>query len=113
MIALSFIRMFREGPDVSFIGSPTVSPVTAASLTALKSGEDLGIKPCFSMNFFALSQAPPLLAQEIAIYTPLTKIPARRPATAFGPNKNPVKIGVSMTIMPGRIISTRDDYVLI
>ena len=30
MIAINFIRMFRDGPDVSFKGSPTVSPTTAA-----------------------------------------------------------------------------------
>ena len=29
-IAISFIRMFREGPEVSLNGSPTVSPTTAA-----------------------------------------------------------------------------------
>ena len=30
VIADSLIKMFIEGPDVSFNGSPTVSPVTAA-----------------------------------------------------------------------------------
>ena len=30
MIAISFIRMFKAGPEVSFRGSPTVSPTTAA-----------------------------------------------------------------------------------
>jgi hypothetical protein len=29
-IAESLIRIFNEGPDVSFNGSPTVSPTTAA-----------------------------------------------------------------------------------
>jgi hypothetical protein len=29
-IAISLIRMLRLGPDVSFSGSPTVSPITAA-----------------------------------------------------------------------------------
>jgi hypothetical protein len=29
-IAESLIRMFRAGPEVSFKGSPTVSPTTAA-----------------------------------------------------------------------------------
>lgn len=28
--AISLIKMFRDGPDVSFKGSPTVSPITAA-----------------------------------------------------------------------------------
>ena len=29
-IAISLMRMFKAGPDVSFKGSPTVSPTTAA-----------------------------------------------------------------------------------
>jgi hypothetical protein len=29
-MAMSFIRMFRLGPDVSLSGSPIVSPITAA-----------------------------------------------------------------------------------
>lgn len=28
--AMSLMRMFRDGPEVSFKGSPTVSPITAA-----------------------------------------------------------------------------------
>jgi len=28
--AISLIRMFNDGPDVSLRGSPTVSPITAA-----------------------------------------------------------------------------------
>jgi len=31
MMAESLMRMLREGPLVSFSGSPTVSPITAAS----------------------------------------------------------------------------------
>ena len=30
IIAISFIKMFRAGPEVSFRGSPTVSPIMAA-----------------------------------------------------------------------------------
>lgn len=30
IIAISFIKIFKAGPDVSFKGSPTVSPTTAA-----------------------------------------------------------------------------------
>lgn len=29
-IAISFIKIFNAGPEVSFKGSPTVSPTTAA-----------------------------------------------------------------------------------
>lgn len=30
IIAINLIKIFKEGPDVSFKGSPTVSPITAA-----------------------------------------------------------------------------------
>ena len=30
-MAMSLMRMFREGPEVSLSGSPTVSPITAAA----------------------------------------------------------------------------------
>ena len=30
IIAINFMRILREGPEVSFMGSPTVSPTTAA-----------------------------------------------------------------------------------
>ena len=29
-MAINFIRIFKAGPEVSFNGSPTVSPTTAA-----------------------------------------------------------------------------------
>ena len=53
------IRISRDGPTVSFNGSPTVSPTTAASCA----GEPL---PCpsiapDSMYFLPLSHAPPAL----------------------------------------------------
>jgi hypothetical protein len=63
------MRILIEGPLVSFKGSPTVSPITAAwcssvpfplvylSITNLSA----------SINFLALSHAPPVLLAEIAI----------------------------------------------
>lgn len=42
MIAMSFMRMFREGPDVSFSGSPTVSPTTAACSAQKATGRAKG-----------------------------------------------------------------------
>ena len=57
------------------------------------------------MNFLQLSQAPPELEEEIAIWTPETMTPARYPETAFGPNTIPSMIGVKMTMIPGMIIS--------
>ena len=34
IMAMSFMRMLRAGPEVSFKGSPTVSPTTAALWTS-------------------------------------------------------------------------------
>ena len=92
--------MFNDGPDVSFNGSPTVSPTTAAlwmsdpffTLPPLSSS----IAP-LSMYFLALSQAPPVLAAEMAIWTPLTMAPGRNPASILGPNTNPMKRGERTT----------------
>jgi hypothetical protein len=76
-MAESLMRMLRAGPEVSFNGSPTVSPITAA----LCSGDPFFLwTPSItsyplSMNFLALSQAPPELAEATAIETPEIKIP--------------------------------------
>ena len=58
---MSFTRMFRDGPEVSLQGSPTVSPITAAACVGflLPSASFLPPKLPFSMCFLALSQAPP------------------------------------------------------
>ena len=52
---ISLIRIFKLGPEVSLNGSPTVSPTTVALCASLP------LPPWFpsSMNFFALSHAPP------------------------------------------------------
>ena len=34
IMAISFIKMFKAGPEVSLRGSPTVSPTTAALCTS-------------------------------------------------------------------------------
>lgn len=50
VIADNLIRMFIEGPDVSFKGSPTVSPTTAA----------LWASVCFlKINSPSASSSPP------------------------------------------------------
>jgi len=77
VIADSLIRMFIEGPLVSLRGSPTVSPTTAflcsSDFFSNTSGSPFSFFSVFetwvpaSMNFFALSQAPPALENEIAI----------------------------------------------
>ena len=57
------------------------------------------------MYFFALSQAPPEFALDVAIVTPLIKIPGRSPATATGPKNKPNNKGAPITKTPGKIIS--------
>jgi len=64
-----------------------------------------------SINFFALSHAPPELAEEVAIVTPDTKIPGSKPATAVGPNNNPIKRGAQITRKPGANISFKAPFV--
>lgn len=115
-IADNFTNMFKAGPEVSFNGSPTVSPTTAALCS---------LEPFFliipsdpvnypdSMYFLALSQAPPALAEEIAIDTPEIKIPGNIPATAVGPKKIPIRKGVPRTIKAGKNISSKEDFVAI
>jgi len=98
-MADNLMRMFKEGPEVSFKGSPTVSPITAA----LCSSEPFFLITSPSLNFpdsiyfLALSQAPPVLELEIAIWTPLTRAPGNKPATALGPKRKPTTRGVIMT----------------
>ena len=47
------------------------------------------------MLFFVLSQAPPVFALEVAIWSPEIIIPFNSLATAFGPNNTPVSIGIA------------------
>ena len=54
-IAITFIRIFIDGPEVSLNGSPTVSPTTVAECVSVP----LPPKFPFSTNFLALSHAPP------------------------------------------------------
>ena len=69
VIAISLIRMLIEGPLVSFIGSPTVSPTTDALCVSVPfrwTWPSMLSLPA-SMYFLALSQAPPEFEAEIAI----------------------------------------------
>ncbi len=100
MIAINLTKMLRAGPDVSFKGSPTVSPTTAALCISDPFNTlfpySSNIAP-LSMYFFALSQAPPVLAAETAIWTPLTIAPGKKPARTTGPKMNPKAKGEKMT----------------
>jgi len=49
------------------------------------------------MYFLALSHAPPVLAAEMAIWTPLTIAPGKKPARIVGPKANPKNKGVKIT----------------
>ena len=91
-------------PDVSFSGSPTVSPMTAASWALLPLPHFLCppgvprssmyfVNSPFSTHFLALSQAPPVLDWEMAICTPDVMPPASNPVTACTPNKYPAAMG--------------------
>lgn len=114
-IAVSLIKIFKLGPLVSFNGSPTVSPTTAAacSLDPFPLDYPSTVKDPPSMNFLALSQAPPELDQEIAIQTPLTKIPGIYPAMAIVPRIGPISNGIIRTTNPMGANQLRLDLVAI
>lgn len=56
------------------------------------------------MYFFALSQAPPVFAAEMANCTPLTIAPGRKPARMTGPKRNPKRRGEKMTYVKKEIL---------
>ena len=95
--------MLSDGPEVSLKGSPTVSPTTAALCVSVP----LPPKLPFSIYFFALSHAPPEFADEIASTPPETSEPAKIPATAGTPKRNPTRRGVPIISIPGGIISRK------
>jgi len=112
-IAINLIKILRDGPEVSFNGSPTVSPITAA----LCSSDPFFLVTLLMTNypdsiyFLALSHAPPELLIEIAIYTPLTNAPGNNPAIILGPNNRPNIKGVKITNAPGPTIIYNEAYV--
>lgn len=92
---MSLIKILSDGPEVSFKGSPTVSPITAALCASdpfgpsaracsdapacvqsrlqkakiyIKMSIYIYIYILTSMYFLALSQAPPVLEAEMATY---------------------------------------------
>lgn len=106
-IALNLTKIFKLGPDVSFNGSPTVSPITEALWVSLPFYHTklFSFNNPASIYFLALSQAPPELAYDMAYTKPETMIPGKTPAKAVGPNKNPTKNGVPKTMAAGKNIS--------
>ena len=99
----SLMRMFRDGPEVSLKGSPTVSPTTAA----LWHSEPLPPWWPPSMYFLALSQAPPALDMNTAMAKPVTDTPPSSPTTPVGPRISPVARGTMMASSAGTTISCR------
>ncbi len=75
--------MLILGPEVSFNGSPTVSPTTVALWTS----EPFPPRFPDSTYFFALSQAAPEFAMKTAIKKPTTVTPASKPPRAWMPRK--------------------------
>ena len=67
---------------MSFSGSPTVSPVTAALCFSLPLPV-VSVLGSSSIVFLALSQAPPALAMKTASNWPTTIMPPRKPARAI------------------------------
>merc|ERR1712048_527683 len=121
-MAESLMRMLMDGPEVSLSGSPTVSPTTAAAWMSLSSfllmnwdlpstGGSLFHLVPDSMYFLALSQAPPELEAEKAIWIPETMAPARIPLVAWYPKRYPMRSGETMTRAPGAIIFLREALV--
>src|SRR5437879_2521810 len=95
---ITLIMGLIAGPAVSLQGSPTVSPVTAALWVSLP------FLPCSSINFLALSQAPPPLVIEMATNSPVTILPTNTPPSACGPRITPTRMGEITGISPGIII---------
>ena len=75
VMAITLIKIFIDGPEVSLNGSPTVSPTTVAACASVP----LPPKLPFSTNFLALSHAPPALAIIRAISTHPSSAPASMP----------------------------------
>mmetsp|Transcript_20944 Transcript_20944/g.59201 ORF Transcript_20944/g.59201 Transcript_20944/m.59201 type:complete len:237 (+) Transcript_20944:75-785(+) len=99
VMAISLMRMFSAGPEVSLNGSPTVS----ATMHAFPIASFL--MPSFSQSFLALSQAPPALAIAMANTQPETIDPASAPIRHLGPTRNPMIKGDRMANSAGAIIS--------
>merc|ERR1712051_980575 len=104
MMAVNFMTMFKAGPEVSFKGSPTVSPVTEFLCASDPFWCSLP-RPPLEMYFFALSQAPPELLIEMASCTLDTRAPDSSPAQQFFPKPSPATSGLRITSAPGASIS--------
>src|SRR2546422_6568396 len=80
----SLMSTCSDGPAVSLNGSPTVSPTTAALCVGLPFPPYSPV----SMNFLALSQAPPPLLSRVAMRIPAIVPTMRNDATVSAPTWN-------------------------
>mmetsp|Transcript_21032 Transcript_21032/g.52679 ORF Transcript_21032/g.52679 Transcript_21032/m.52679 type:complete len:322 (+) Transcript_21032:514-1479(+) len=99
VMAMSLIRMFSAGPDVSLKGSPTVSATMHAFPMSCF------LMPNFSHNFFALSHAPPALAIAMPSRHPDAVDPASAPMRHRGPTRKPIVKGERIANKAGASIS--------
>src|SRR5712691_10469352 len=102
----SLISTCSDGPAVSLNGSPTVSPTTAA----LWGADPLPPYSPVSMNFLALSHAPPPLLSSVASRMPPMVPTIRNAATDSAPTwnslkNNPTAIGIPTASSPGATIA--------
>ena len=102
-MAITLMRMFMLGPEVSLKGSPTVSPTTVAAWTS----EPLPPRLPFSTYFLALSHAPPALAMVRAISTQPSSAPPSAPPRAWAPMPKPTTGGRATAMAPGRSMRFR------
>jgi hypothetical protein len=99
--------MIRLGPATSFIGSPTVSPTTAALCTSVPF-----LLLSRSISFFALSHAAPTLLKKTARQTLVRVIPMRRATRVSAPKRMPVTTGGTTASTPSYTISLKAFLVL-
>lgn len=100
IVLIVLINIFIEGPAVSFMGSPIVSPIIAF----LCANEPFPPYNPDSIPFFALSNvAPPILRKNPKIKQPI-RFPNKNPAITKGPNNIPTKSVATMTIKTGLTI---------
>mmetsp|Transcript_25716 Transcript_25716/g.63780 ORF Transcript_25716/g.63780 Transcript_25716/m.63780 type:complete len:204 (+) Transcript_25716:217-828(+) len=112
-VATNLINTCTDGPAVSFDGSPTVSPTTAALWVSLPLPPSAPV----STYFLALSHAPPALLRNSAIKIPVDVLNMRKDAITCAPRKglfqydpsnlntNPTANGERTESSPGLTIS--------
>lgn len=114
-IADNFIKIFNEGPVVSFNGDPTVYP-TAEALCSFEPTVltfPSTVNYPLSIYFLTLLQIPPAFTLDRAI----TKLPVRTPimipVIEIGPKSTPTKNGIPIAKLAGQNISLSACFVVV